>query len=542
MRNGRSLQDRHPGEVNFARRNITGGWHDRKSRLDHRRRVHVRHHDDRVQRRHHALRFQPAILLGVRPDFDVPDGGCVLPGAFGSLYQPRACQRRYPAAEIFTRDDPPVGNRHLPRRHSSVLPDRLSRFPARRRQLPIGRRHGGRNPLADVAIDRPRAIRSRVDHAASGASFGRSRPFTHHRAGRDRPAGIARRWRNLRMILTLAMIVLFVLLAIGTPVGFAMAGSGVLGLYLVGGMPMLSGILQTAPLSAVTSYELITIPMFLLMAEFVLVSGIADDLFKATAAWVGRIPGGLGMATALAGAGFGAICGTSTASAATLSATSLPAMLKQGYEPKMAAGVVAISGTLAMLIPPSVALVIYGLLAEVNIGALLIGGIIPGILVTITIMATVWFLAWQDPSRAPSAPAVSLIEKFQMLRVVGPMLLLFGMVTGVIYTGVATPTEASALGAFGSFSLAGWKGKINWQSLRSALLRSAHGTCMIAMILFGASIFGYFFTLTQVTQNLVAWVGGLPVPPWVILTIILFGYIVLGSFMDQIAILVLTVP
>ena len=201
------------------------------------------------------------------------------------------------------------------------------------------------------------------------------------------------------------------LLAIGTPVGFAMAGSGVLGLYLIGGMPILSGILQTAPLSAVTSYELITIPMFLLMAEFVLVSGIADDLFKATAAWVGRVPGGLGMATALAGAGFGAICGTSTASAATLSATSLPAMLKHGYEPKMAAGVVAISGTLAMLIPPSVALVIYGLIAEVNIGALLIGGVIPGILVTATIMLTVWFLAWQDPSRAPAGPSVTFARK-----------------------------------------------------------------------------------------------------------------------------------
>ena len=255
------------------------------------------------------------------------------------------------------------------------------------------------------------------------------------------------------MILTLAMIVLFVLLAIGTPVGFAMAGSGVLGLYLVGGMPMLSGILQTAPLSAVTSYELITIPMFLLMAEFVLVSGIADDLFKATAAWVGRIPGGLGMATALAGAGFGAICGTSTASAATLSATSLPAMLKQGYEPKMAAGVVAISGTLAMLIPPSVALVIYGLLAEVNIGALLIGGVIPGILVTITIMADrlVSRLAGSF-ARAGRRRRSRLREKFRMLRVVGPMLLLFGMVTGVIYTGVATPTEASALGAFGAFA------------------------------------------------------------------------------------------
>jgi tripartite ATP-independent transporter DctM subunit len=344
------------------------------------------------------------------------------------------------------------------------------------------------------------------------------------------------------MILTLVMVVLFVLLAIGTPVGFAMAGSGVLGLYVIGGMPMLTGILQTAPLSAVTSYELITIPMFLLMAEFVLVSGIADDLFRATAAWVGRVPGGLGMATALAGAGFGAICGTSTASAATLSATSLPAMLKQGYEPRMAAGVVAISGTLAMLIPPSVALVIYGLLAEVNIGALLIGGVIPGILVTITIMATVWFLAWQDPSRAPAGPSVSMHEKLRMLRVVGPMLLLFAMVTGVIYSGIATPTEASALGAFGAFCLALWKGKLDFQSLRSALLRSAHGTCMIAMILLGASIFGYFFTLTQVTQNLVAFVGSLHVAPWIILTIILFGYIVLGSFMDQIAILVLTVP
>jgi tripartite ATP-independent transporter DctM subunit len=344
------------------------------------------------------------------------------------------------------------------------------------------------------------------------------------------------------MILALVMTVLFVLLAIGTPVGFAMAGSGVLGLYMIGGMPILTGVLQTAPLSAVTSYELITIPMFLLMAEFVLVSGVADDLFKATAAWVGRIPGGLGMATALAGAGFGAICGTSTASAATLSATSLPAMMKLGYEPKMAAGVVAISGTLAMLIPPSVALVIYGLVAEVNIGALLIGGVIPGLLVTLTIMATVWFLAWQDPSRAPPAPSASLAEKFRLLRIVGPMLLLLGMVTGVIYTGVATPTEASALGAFCAFGLALWKGNINSKTLRGALSRSAHGSCMIAMILFGASIFGYFFTLTQVTQDLVAWVGSLPLPPWVILTIILFGYIVLGSFMDQIAILVLTVP
>src|ERR1700760_4673878 len=203
----------------------------------------------------------------------------------------------------------------------------------------------------------------------------------------------------------IVIALLFCLLAIGVPVAFAMAFSGGLGLYLVGGWPILLGILQTTPLSTVSSYELITIPMFLLMADLVLLSGVADDLFKTASAWVGRIPGGLGMATALAGAGFGAICGTSTASAATLSSTSLPAMIRQGYEPKMAAGVVAISGTLAMLMPTSVALGVYALLAEVSIGKLLVSGIIPAFCVTLTIMATILFLIWRDPSRAPRAAA-----------------------------------------------------------------------------------------------------------------------------------------
>lgn len=344
------------------------------------------------------------------------------------------------------------------------------------------------------------------------------------------------------MIVAMGIGSLFLMLAIGTPVGFAMIVSGTLGLYLIGGMPMVAGILQTAPLTTVSAYELITVPMFLLMAELVLLSGVADSLFRATAAWMGRVRGGLGMATALAGAGFGAICGTSTASAATLSATSLPAMLKQGYEPRMAGGVVAISGTLAMLIPPSVALVIYGILAEVNIGALLIGGIIPGILVMLTIMATVYVLVLLDPSRAPVAAPVSWREKIGWLRVVGPMVVLFGAVTGVIYTGIATPTEASALGATGALAIAGWYGKLTLAGLAKALRRSAHGTCMILMILLGAHVFGYFFTLTQTTQNLVAWVGALEVSRWLIIALILFGYIVLGMFMDQIAILVLTVP
>lgn len=154
--------------------------------------------------------------------------------------------------------------------------------------------------------------------------------------------------------MTAAFVValLFALLAIGMPVAFTLAFTGALGLYLVGGLDAVQGVLSTAPLSTAASYELISVPLFILMAEFVIMSGVADNLFKAAATWVGRVPGGLGMATALAGAGFGAISGSSTASAATLSSTTMPAMLKQGYEPRLAGGVVAISGTLAMLIPP----------------------------------------------------------------------------------------------------------------------------------------------------------------------------------------------
>ena len=337
-------------------------------------------------------------------------------------------------------------------------------------------------------------------------------------------------------------LLLFTLLTIGMPVAFSLFVAGSVGLYLVGGLQTLVGVVTTTPLSTAGSYELISVPMFILMAEFVILSGVADNLFKAAATWVGRVPGGLGMATAIAGAGFGAISGSSTASAATLSSTTMPAMLKQGYDPKLAGGVVAISGTLAMLIPPSIALVLYGIIADVSIGQLLIGGVIPGILVTLTIIATVWVLVTIDPASAPRGRAYTLREKFVSLKVVGPMVVLFMCVTGVIYTGIATPTEASGLGAFGAFVLAIREGKVNRASLMKALRHAAHASCMIIMIVVCAKVFGYFVTLTQATQAIVQWVGSLQVSPWVVLAFILFGYLVLGCLMDQVAILILTVP
>lgn len=344
------------------------------------------------------------------------------------------------------------------------------------------------------------------------------------------------------MTVTIVLVLLVFLLVTGLPVALAMGLSGAVGLYLFGGWPILAGILKTASLSTASDYEIITIPMFIVMAEFVILSGVADDLFRAATVWVGRVRGGVAMATALAGAGFGAISGSSTAAAATLASTSIPAMLKQGYEPKLACGVVAISGTLAMLIPPSIALILYGIIADIPIGSLLIGGVIPGLMVTVTIILTIAFLVWRKPEIAPMGKAYSMAEKFASLKRVGPVVILFFAVTGTIYSGIATPTEASGIGAFCAMLIAGWERQLTpsrvWKALRSA----AQTTCMVLFIILGAHIFGYFFTLTRVTNDITMWVGALETSRWVVLSVILLGYLVLGFFMDQIAILILTVP
>jgi tripartite ATP-independent transporter DctM subunit len=344
------------------------------------------------------------------------------------------------------------------------------------------------------------------------------------------------------LIATGTLVLLFAMLAVGAPVGFAMLVSGALGLYWIAGWNGVLIILSTTPRAVGSTFEFLTIPMFLLMAELVLRSGVADDLFAAASAWFGRIRGGLGIATALAGAGFGAVCGSSTAAAATLSSSSLPAMLKYNYKPDMAGGVVAISGTLSMLIPPSVAMIVYGLLADVSIAKMLIAGVIPGIVVALAIALTVYFLAWQDPSRAPLAEPVPFRERVSLLGKVGPMLLLMGAVTGSIYAGVATATEASALGALIAAVLYFWRGKRTRAEIYAVVARSARNSCMIGVIILGAHIFSTFFALTQTTQSLVEWVGTLGLSTVTVLIALVIIYIILGCFMDQMAILVLTVP
>ncbi|MBL8588885.1 MAG: TRAP transporter large permease [Methylobacteriaceae bacterium] len=344
------------------------------------------------------------------------------------------------------------------------------------------------------------------------------------------------------MIALVVVSLLFLLLAVGAPIGFTLTVTGALGIFWIGGWSAVMGVLGSMPRESAAVFEFATIPMFLLMAEFVLRSGIADDLFHAAAAWFGRLRGGLGIATALAGAGFGAICGSSTASAATLSSTSLPAMIKYGYETRMAAGVVAISGTLAMLIPPSIAMVVYGMLADVSIAKLLIAGVFPGLLVTLTIALTVYFLAWKNPEHAPLVDRASWRERVLSLTRVGPMLVLLMAVTGVIYLGVATPTEASAIGAMSAAILYFMRARRTAREVYNVFARATRTSCMLAMILLGAHLFSTFFALTQTTQSVIGWVGALPVDRWIILLIIVVIYIVLGCFLDQMAILVLTIP
>lgn len=343
------------------------------------------------------------------------------------------------------------------------------------------------------------------------------------------------------MAATVGIATLIILLVIGLPVALSLLVSGAIGLYLVGGLDSLVGMLGTTPLDSIQGYELATIPMFILMANFIIASGISDDMFNAARTWMGRTPGGLAHATAITGALFGAISGSSTAAAATLSSTSIPGMLKQGYSPKLATGVAAISGTLAMLIPPSVAMILYALLADLSVGKMLIAGIIPGIVVTFTIMATVLFLVWRNPDHAPAAQQYTIAEKVASLRSAWTFLVLFVMVTVTIYTGIATPTEASAFGALGSFLLA-LRRRPPLGVFLEALRATAVTSCMIAFIIIGALIFGYFLTFTQITQSLVSALSNSSIPPWIIMLLVLLMYLILGCFMDMVAMLILTIP
>lgn len=327
------------------------------------------------------------------------------------------------------------------------------------------------------------------------------------------------------------------------PIAFALGISGSIGLLLHSGWDTFIGVISTAPYDSVKSFILSAIPMFILMASFMTVSGIMKDLFNSAYKWFGRLPGGLGIATIFAGALMGAVSGSSQASAAALSKAATPEMLKYRYNTAFTMGVISMSGTLAVLIPPSIILILYGILTETGVGSLLIAGIIPGVLTALGYIITIFIWVKLRPDIAPTIPAkVALRDKIVSLRNVWPMLLIIGVVIGGIYGGIVTATEAGALGAFITLIVILLMRRLNMDKFSNALNDTIKSTTMILTIIIGAHIFSYFLTLTQVTQNLVHFISSLDVSKYVILAIIISIYLILGFFMDQIAILILTLP
>lgn len=344
------------------------------------------------------------------------------------------------------------------------------------------------------------------------------------------------------MEIVIPIILLFILLAIGIPVGFGLAIVGSIGLYLVGGTGAFTGIIQTVPYRNASSYILTTIPMFMLMAQYASKSGITKDIFDGARAWFGHYRGGMATASIFASAGMGAISGSSSATAAMMSSIAVPEMSRLGYDERVSLGTVSAAGTLAIMIPPSTALILYGILTEQSIGKLLIAGIIPGIIMTLAYVITVWIWIKRNPQLAPIIEKSSWQERMVGLKKFWPVIVIAIIVLGGIYTGIMTVTESAAIGALSMLFVAKFFWKAKWSQLYEGSLNAIRVTSMIFMIIIGAHIFGYFLTMSRITQNLVLFIEALDVSKWFIFIIICLLYLILGCFMDLAAILVLTVP
>ena len=338
-------------------------------------------------------------------------------------------------------------------------------------------------------------------------------------------------------------VLVFILLFLGMPIAFA--------LMLVGfaGISYLASIEAALPIAARTVYEVsayypyTVIPLFIVMGGFAGSSGMTKDLYSTFDKWFRKLPGGLGIATIGACAGFAAVSGSSVATAATMGTVALPEMKRFNYHPRLATGTVAAGGTLGFLIPPSIGFIVYGMLTEQSIGKLLVAGMIPGLILAAAYMAIVVVWVKLNPSVAPVSPeAVSWREKFSSLLGVWEPLAIFLLVMGGIYGGLFTPTEAGAMGATVLFLVAIIKRKLNRQNLVEALLEAVRISVMVLFLVAGANVFSYFLALSTIPMKVAGWAAALEVSPYLIHTIIVIIYLFLGCFLDAISMMVLTMP
>ena len=339
----------------------------------------------------------------------------------------------------------------------------------------------------------------------------------------------------------LIFAVMLVLMAVRTPIAIAMFSAGVVGYVLQAGWLPLANFLNTQAFARFASYDLSVIPLFILMGNFATQGGISKALFEFAAAVMARFRGGLAMASVLACAAFGAICGSSVATAATITSVALPEMKRHGYSGRLATGTLAAGGTLGILIPPSVPLVIYAILTEQNIAKLFAAAMVPGILAMLGYMVAIAIYVRVVPGHAPEhdeAPALTV----RALAGVLPIAIIFLIVFGGIYGGLFTPTEGAAVGAAATFVAALLKREITWQKFKRCFYATAEASAMIFMIFLGADLMNAALALTQVPGQLASVVQGWGLPPLAVVSAILLFYVVLGAVMDELSMILLTIP
>jgi len=337
----------------------------------------------------------------------------------------------------------------------------------------------------------------------------------------------------------IGFIAMFVLMALRVPIGIAMGLVGVFGFASVRGLMPALNLLTTSPFRVVTDFNLTLVPFFILMGVFATNSGMSRELFRTGNAWLGSFRGGLALATISACAGFAAICGSSVATAATMTRIALPEMRREGYHDATSTGIVAAGGTLGILIPPSVVMVIYGYLTETDVGQLFIAGIIPGLMATIMYMGTVLIA---HGKRLPPGRRFNLREALVSLHDVWAVGLLFIAVIGVIYLGIATPTEAAAVGAFTTMVIGVVRGRLNTEKILASLVEALRTSVVLYTVLIGAMLFGYFLAITQSPQKLTALLVAMDLGPYGTLVLILAFFFVAGALMDEMAMIVLLLP
>tara|TARA_B100000989_G_scaffold168113_1_gene125795 strand:+ start:2489 stop:3895 length:1407 start_codon:yes stop_codon:yes gene_type:complete len=336
-------------------------------------------------------------------------------------------------------------------------------------------------------------------------------------------------------------IILLIMVVSGVRVVFAASIAGIIGLVELIGIGPALGNIGAIPYSKSVTFVLGLLPIFILIGFLAYQAGMTRQLYEAAKAWIGFVPGGLAVATVFATAGFAAVSGASTATAAVFSRVAIPEMLKEGYDKKLAAGVVAAGGTLASLIPPSAILVIYAIIVEESVGALLLAGFLPGIFSAFVYGAIIIIWAKMNPNLGPPGRRYSFNEKIKALPGILPIAIVITVIISAIYAGWATPTEAGALGAFVVLIIAIMRG-LKLQSLNFALMETAKLVAMIFSIIWGVLIFVRFLGFSGLPETFANWIISLPFDPYIVLILILLGYVILGMFIDAIGLLLLTLP